>query len=149
MFGKLFERRKPLVIIAGVSKFGARIAGLMSEQNCDVVVIDKDKNAFCKLPDNFSGLTVEGDASDTSVLDTADITKASVCIAATESDTMNSLIAQVAGRVYNIPNVYVRLNDTANNSVLVRSNIHIICPADLCLSEFKRQSGLASGESAT
>lgn len=139
MFDIFFRKRKNLVIIAGASRFGSRLAGLMCEQEFDVVVIDKNINSFCKLPDSFSGLTFDGDASDNSVLELNNIKQCIICIAATDSDTTNSLIAQIAAKVYNVPNVYVRLNDTSNNSFLQKSNIHIICPSDLCVKEFEKQ----------
>lgn len=146
MFNFLSRKKQKLVIIAGASRFGTRVAGLFSGKGYDVIVIDPDKNAFCKLPDNFSGLTVEGDAADTSILETVHIRKASVCIAATDNDSTNSLIAQIAGRVYTVPDVYCRLNDTSNTEMLTRSRIHIICPSDLCLQEFERQNGFTAVE---
>jgi trk system potassium uptake protein len=139
MFNFAFRKKQHRIIIAGASRFGARVAGLFSGEGNDVIIIDTDKNAFKKLLDDFSGLTVEGDASDTSLLETVCIKKASVCVAATDNDSTNSLIAQIAGRIYSVPDVYCRLNDTSNTDMLKRSNIHIICPSDLCLQEFERQ----------
>jgi trk system potassium uptake protein len=150
MFDFPFRKKQHLIIIAGASRFGARIAGLFSEKGNDVIVIDTDKNAFRKLLDNFSGLTVEGDASDTSVLEAVRIRQASICVAATDNDSTNSMIAQIAGSIYSVPEVYCRLNDTSNTDMLKRSNIHIICPSDLCLQEFERQSTTAGrGEKAS
>jgi trk system potassium uptake protein TrkA len=142
MFGFLTGKKQQLVVVAGASRFGTQVAGLFSGKGYDVIVIDTDENAFCKLPDNFEGLTIEGDASDTSVLEAARIKKASVCVAATDSDSTNSLIAQITACVYMVPGVYCRLSDTANTDMLTRSRIHIICPSDLCLQEFERQSSL-------
>lgn len=140
MFENLFKRKKNLVIIAGASRFGSGLAGILCDKGYEVVVIDKDKNAFCKLPDSFSGLTFDGDASDSSVLELVNIKQCIICIASTNFDTTNSLIAQIAGKVYNVPNVYVRMNDTANNTFLENSNVHIICPYELCIREFERQN---------
>jgi trk system potassium uptake protein len=143
MFRFLAGKQHQLAVVAGASRFGTQTAGLFSEKGYDVVIIDADSGAFSKLPDNFDGLTIEGDASDTFVLEAARIKRAAICVAATDSDSTNSLIAQIAACVYVVPAVYCRLSDTANADMLTRCRIHIICPSDLCLQEFERQSRLA------
>jgi trk system potassium uptake protein len=143
MFRFSSGKKQKLAIVAGASRFGTQVAGMFSGKGYDVIVIDTDGNAFNKLPDNFEGLTIEGDASDTSVLEAACIKKASVCVAATDSDSTNSLIAQITARIYMVPGVYCRLSDASNSGMLLRSSIHIICPSDLCLQEFERQRRLA------
>jgi K+ transport systems, NAD-binding component len=142
MFGFLSGKKQKLAVVAGASRFGTQVAGIFSGKGYEVVIIDTNGNAFSKLADNFEGLTIEGDASDTFVLEGAHIKKASVCVAATNSDSTNSLIAQITACVYMVPGVYCRLSDAANTDMLTRSRIHIICPSDLCLQEFERQSGL-------
>lgn len=144
MFKKFFDKKQKLVLIAGCSNFGSNIAGLLSSNNWDVIVVDKDKESFCKLPENFDGLTVLGDACDTTVLESAFIDKALICIASTESDNVNSLISQIASKVYNVNNIFARINDLENFKTLQDNNIHIICPSSLCVKEFNRQSSLIS-----
>jgi trk system potassium uptake protein len=144
MFRFLSGKQHQLAVVAGASRFGTQTAGLFSKKGYDVVIIDTDADAFCKLPDNFDGLTMEGDASDTSVLEAARIKRASICVAATDSDSTNSLIAQITACIYMVPAVYCRLSDTANMDMLTRSHVHVICPSDLCLQEFERQSSLAA-----
>jgi trk system potassium uptake protein TrkA len=143
MFGFLSGKEQKLAIVAGASRFGTQAAGILSGKGYEVIVLDTNGSAFSKLPDNFEGLTIEGDASDTFVLEAAHIKKASVCVAATDSDSTNSLIAQITACVYMVPGVYCRLSDAVNTDMLTRSRIHIICPSDLCLQEFERQSRLA------
>lgn len=143
MFGVLSRKEQKLAIVAGASRFGTQAAGILSGKGYEVIVLDTNGNAFSKLPDNFEGLTIEGDASDTFVLEAAHIKKASVCVASTNSDSTNSLIAQITACIYMVPGVYCRLSDAVNIDMLTRSRIHIICPSDLCLQEFERQSRLA------
>lgn len=52
--------RKKTIIIAGCSRFGAGLAGELSEHGDDVIIIDKDNDAFRKLPPNFSGFRIVG-----------------------------------------------------------------------------------------
>lgn len=45
----MWNRRKT-VIIAGCSRFGASLAGEVSEHGNNVIVVEKDGGAFRKLP---------------------------------------------------------------------------------------------------
>ena len=143
MFERFFENKRRLAIIAGCSSFGANIASLLSSYNFEVIVLDKDKNAFYKLQDSFSGLTVTADATDTSVLEENSIKKASIFIATTGNDNQNSLLCQIAAKVYDVKNVYAHMQEVLNENILMQNNIHIINPAALCVKEFERQTSLA------
>ena len=52
------------VIIVGCGRVGAYTAAALARQGHDVVVIDKDAQAFRLLPHGFSGKTLEGYAFD-------------------------------------------------------------------------------------
>ena len=70
--------RKKTIIIAGCSRFGAGLAGELSEHGDDVIIIDKDNDAFRKLPPNFSGFQIVGNVTDPDLLEDAGIGNASV-----------------------------------------------------------------------
>ncbi len=59
----MWNRRKT-VIIAGCSRFGASLAGEVSEHGNNVIVVEKDGGAFRKLPANFSGFQIVGNVLD-------------------------------------------------------------------------------------
>ena len=42
--------RNGCIVVAGCSRLGAGIAGKLSEDMKDVIVVDNDKKAFRKLP---------------------------------------------------------------------------------------------------
>ncbi|MBS6954066.1 MAG: NAD-binding protein [Enterocloster asparagiformis] len=65
--------RKKTIIIAGCSRFGAGLAGELSENGGDVIIIDKDDDAFRKLPPNFSGFQIVGNVTDPDLLEDAGI----------------------------------------------------------------------------
>ena len=75
----MWNRRKT-VIIAGCSRFGASLAGEVSEHGNNVIVVEKDGGAFRKLPANFSGFQIVGNVLDPDVLEEAGIWKASVVV---------------------------------------------------------------------
>ena len=131
----MWNRRKT-VIIAGCSRFGASLAGEVSEYGNNVIVVEKDGGAFRKLPANFSGFQIVGNVLDPDVLEEAGIWKASVVVAATNDDNVNCMLAQMARRIYDVEEVFVRLNDTDKEHLIGGLNIRAIYPARLSVEKF-------------
>lgn len=131
----MWNRRKT-VIIAGCSRFGASLSGEVSEHGNNVIVVEKDGGAFRKLPANFSGFQIVGNVLDPDVLEEAGIWKASVVVAATNDDNVNCMLAQMARRIYDIEEVFVRLNDTDKEHLIGGLNIRAIYPARLSVEKF-------------
>ncbi|MDO5405737.1 MAG: TrkA family potassium uptake protein [Eubacteriales bacterium] len=138
----LFRKTKT-VIIAGASRFGAGLAGMLSGRDARVVVIDSSQDSFRKLPDNFDGYQLLGDGTDADLLKEAGIESASVFIAATNDDNVNMLAGQIACRIFKVPEVFVRLNDRNKEKLLQGFNMKPICPYVLSVNEFDR---LTNGE---
>ncbi len=130
------------VIIVGCSKFGVRLAGSLSSMGYNLTVIDKDENAFLKLPDNYSGYEVCADGTDSNVLKENGIENTNMFIAVTESENANILAARIAREIYKVPEVYIRLTDTEKESIINDENIKAIYPFKLCIEEFKRISSV-------
>ena len=135
--------RKKTIIIAGCSRFGAGLAGELSEQGDDVIIIDKDNDAFRKLPPNFSGFQIVGNVTDPDLLEDAGIGNASVVVAATDDDNINCMLAQMARRIYDVGEVFARLNDTDKEHLIGGLNIKAIYPARLSIEKFKELSSIA------
>lgn len=131
----MWNRRKT-VIIAGCNRFGASLAGEVSEHGNNVIVVEKDGGAFRKLPANFSGFQIVGNVLDPDVLEEAGIWKASVVVAATNDDNVNCMLAQMARRIYDVEEVFVRLNDTDKEHLIGGLNIRAIYPARLSVEKF-------------
>jgi trk system potassium uptake protein TrkA len=132
------------VIIAGSGRFGSILSGKLSSLGYDVMVIDKNSDGFRKLPDNFSGYTILGDATDVDVLEVNDIRKTDMLIACTEDDNVNLLIGQIASKIFDVPEVYIRLNNEEKTELIseLTSKIKFISPQVLCVNEFQKLSGI-------
>ncbi|MCC2817474.1 TrkA family potassium uptake protein [Lachnoclostridium pacaense] len=135
--------RKKTIIIAGCSRFGAGLAGELSEHGDDVIIIDMDNDAFRKLPPNFSGFQIVGNVTDPDLLEDAGIENASVVVAATDDDNINCMLAQMARRIYDVGEVFARLNDTDKEHLIGGLNIKAIYPARLSIEKFKELSSIA------
>ncbi len=55
-------------IIIGCGRLGANLANTLSDESANVLIIDKNKDAFRKLAPSFGGLSLTGDALDLDVL---------------------------------------------------------------------------------
>ena len=126
--------KKERIIIVGCGRLGGRLANRMSDKGYQVVLIDSDAASFDKLPDSFGGFTVVANGIDLDTLKYADIEEAQLFVAATGDDNMNNLIAQIASRVYGVPNVYVRFDDPEKERLIRGFNIHGIYPFKLSLA---------------
>ena len=126
------------VIIVGCGKIGSRLAQLLSSNEDNVVVLDKDLTKFEDLEQSFDGLTIEGDGTDKDVLEKAGIDKADVFIATTEDDNTNLMACQIAKQVFNVSRVVARVNDPKRESFFKELEIDaIVCPTTIAAAHLR------------
>lgn len=126
------------ILIIGCGRLGASIANTLSNRNRNVTIVDINKDSFRKLSPSFSGLSMEGDATDIKILNEAEINKADVLIAVTNNDNINILIAQMAKCIFDVKEVIARLYDPDKECVYKECNIKTIFPALLSAGEVER-----------
>lgn len=127
-------------IVIGSGRLGGNIATKMSELGEDVIVIDATEDSFRKLQESFSGYQVVGDATDMTVLENAYIKQAKTVVLTTDSDNVNIFLAHVCYYIYNVPNIFVRLEDTDKGKLLEGTSIKAIYPFKLSFNEFLEMS---------
>ena len=138
---KLFtekQRSNEYTIIIGCGRLGANLANTLSEEDGNVLIIDKEKDALRKLSPSFGGLTITGDATDFDVLHEAQFEKASVVVVVTNDDSTNIMVAQIAREMFKINRVIARLYDLDRECVYREFNIDTICPAILSVKEIDK-----------
>lgn len=118
-------------IIIGCGRLGSGLAGKMSEEGKDVMVIDYDKTAFRKLPLSYGGLTMVANATDIEKLKQAEIKQADTVIVVTDNDNINICAAQIAKKMFDVPRVIARIYDDTKKKLLVSDQIDSICPTSL------------------
>ncbi|MFC1787049.1 potassium channel family protein [Halobacteriota archaeon] len=125
-------------IIVGCGKIGSRLAQLLSSNEDNVVVLEKDLTKFEDLDQSFDGLTIEGDGTDQDVLEKAGIDKADVFIATTEDDNTNLMACQIAKQVFKVPRVVARVNDPKRESLFKELEIDaIVCPTTIAAAHLR------------
>lgn len=96
-------------VVVGCGRVGSHAAGLLSAGGAEVVVVDRDPGAFDALSPEFSGFRVVGDASELDVLRRAGAPNADVVFAATDRDTLNIMVTQVARERFGVETVVARV----------------------------------------
>ena len=128
---------KNKTLIIGCGRLGASIANADSLSGKNVLVVDKDSSSFELLSDLFSGYTFLGDVTDLSLLEEAYITSAKEIIIATGDDNVNLFLAYVARKLYNVPKIYVRLDDPSLEILISDLDVKAIYPFELSLDKFQ------------
>ena len=124
------------VIIVGCGRLGSLLANRLSSLGSSVVAIDRDEAAFENLSTEFSGFRVTGDAAELAVLRLARIDRAGAVLAITSFDNVNLMVAQVAQKVFGVPQVLARVNDPSREAVYREFGIETICPTTLSATAF-------------
>lgn len=127
-------RHKTLVV--GSGRLGANIAKHFSKKGMSVDIIDISKDAFRKVSEEFSGNTIQADASDLTLLNQLNLKNVGRIVVVTGDDNLNIYIAHLAMFIYDIPKIYIRLYDTDKGKLVDQDRIKVIYPFILSLDEF-------------
>lgn len=118
------------------------LANRLSIKGNSMVVVDNVADNFSQLGSDFSGFTIEGDATEVSVLRKSGIEKANMLLAVTNNDNINLMIAQIAKEIYHVPDVVARVYDPKRVVVYNNMNINTICPILLAADAFSGLLGI-------
>ncbi len=114
------------IIIVGCGRVGAQVATLLSGEGHNVVVIDRNSEAFKRLGSNFNGLTLLGNGYELDVLKEAGIEKADAFCSLTNGDNTNIMASQVAKKIFNVPRVIARVYDSARAHIYESLGLEIL-----------------------
>ena len=111
------------VVIVGCGRVGSTLALELITSGHTVAVIDRKPDAFKRLGENFSGLTIAGIGFDRDVLLEAGIEKAQAVAAVTNGDNSNILIARGAREKFGIEKVVARIYDPKRAEIYERLGV--------------------------
>ena len=123
------------IIIVGCGRVGSQLAALLSERGSNVCVVDKNPEAFSNLGRNFNGTTLEGVGFDEDILIRAGIEECDCVAAVTQSDNSNLMVAEVARRIFGVPQVITRLYNPARESAYMQLGLDYVCGTSLVAEE--------------
>ena len=111
------------VIIMGCGRVGSELSEELADGGHDVVIIDKDPEAFFRYPPAEGTTTVVGLGFDRDVLREAGIEQADAFVAVSSGDNSNIVSARVALEHYHVPKVIARIFDPRRAEIYERLNI--------------------------
>ena len=117
------------IIIAGCGRVGSQLAATLDRQGHDVVIIDKNPNAFRRLADTFGGEALPGIVFDRHTLEKARIKQASAFIAVTSGDNSNIVSARTAKERFGVTTVVARIYDPDRAVIYERHGITTVATA--------------------
>ena len=114
------------VTIMGCGRMGSELAVLLDTEGHKVTIIDTDSGSFKRLPENFGGTALRGDAVNRGFLKEVDVEKADAFVALTRSDNRNIMASQVAKHIFAVPKVVCRLYDPPREELYRSLGLEII-----------------------
>lgn len=111
------------VVVVGCGRVGSGLAATLVELGHSVAVIDKQQDAFKRLPHNFTGKKVVGVGFDQPTLRRAGIEKADALAAVTNGDNSNIVVARVAREAFGVERVVARIYDHRRAAIYERLGI--------------------------
>jgi trk system potassium uptake protein len=125
-------------VIAGCGRVGSQLALELTAAGNSVAIIDKDRRAFRRLGDGFSGEALHGIVFDRGILEEAGIGRAQAFVAVTNGDNSNIVSARIAAEHYEVRHVVARIYDPARALIYERFGITTIAAAQWTVDEVRR-----------
>jgi trk system potassium uptake protein TrkA len=128
------------ILIVGCGRVGSSVARAMLHEGHEVSCLDEDPESHARLEvglekgwEDLGGQFTVGAGLETDALVAAGIEKADAFIASTDGDNTNIIIAQIAQRRYNVPNVITRILDPLRAEWYERQGMHTVCPTRVAI----------------
>ena len=129
------------VLIVGCGRVGSSVARSMLRAGNEVSCIDEDPEAHARLEvglesswEDSGGQFTVGTGLETDALEAGGIERADAFVASTDGDNTNIVIAQIAQRRYNIPNVVARILDPLRAEWYAKQGMKTVCPTRVAIN---------------
>jgi len=109
--GNNFSKIALKIVILGCGEVGQDLAGILSAEKHDVIVLDRNKEALAKLKERHDVMVVEGSATSVRDLIRCEVPEADILVAATSVDEVN-MIASMLGKRLGAHFVIARVRNT-------------------------------------
>jgi len=137
-------------VIVGCGRVGSQLAQRLATEGHTVAIVDRDPDAFRRLPTSFRGQRVEGVGFDREVLIAAGIERADGFASVTSGDNTNVVSARIARHIFHVPHVIARIYDPRRAEIYRRLGIETISPTEWAagrITELLSYPGVAMLES--
>jgi trk system potassium uptake protein TrkA len=135
------------VIVVGCGRVGSELAARLQREGHTVSILDKNRNAFRRLPEGWGGQTLVGFGFDRDDLLRAGVEQAGAVAAVTSGDNTNILTARIARETFEVPNVVARIYDPRRAVIYQRLGISTVATVSWTVDQVARR--LFPGEVAS
>ena len=127
------------VVVVGCGRVGSELAGTLEKSGHTVAVIDKNPNAFRRLPAGYAGQRIVGFGFDRDNLEEAGIERAGALAAVTNGDNSNILVARIARESFGIERVVARIYDPRRAVIYQRLGIPTVATVSWTTDQVMRR----------
>lgn len=127
------------VVVVGCGRVGSELSGHLERTGHTVAIIDKNRNAFRRLPSEYGGKAIVGYGFDRDTLLEAGIEDAAALAAVTNGDNSNILTARVARETFQVPNVAARIYDPRRAVIYERLGISTVATVSWATDQVLRR----------
>jgi trk system potassium uptake protein TrkA len=121
------------VMIIGCGRVGSVLANRLDEQGHQVVVLDRNQQAFRRLSEKFSGERVVGNGLVEEFVRPTLEKKTDILFAITDKDNINLMIAQRVKLNFQLGRVIAVVHDSILAGLYKELAVETVCPTDLVI----------------
>ena len=124
------------VMIIGCGRVGSGLANHLNAEGHQVVVLDRDQQAFRRLSEDFSGERIVGNGLIEEYVRPTLEEKTDYLFAVTDKDNVNLMIAQKIKRKFQVERVIARVHDVSLADLYRQElGLETVCPTDLVIKK--------------
>ena len=123
------------VMIIGCGRVGSVLANRLDEEGHQVVVLDRDQQAFRRLSEKFSGERIVGNGLIEEFVRPTLQEKTDLLFVSTDKDNVNLMISQRVKKNVQVGRVITLVHDAVLAGFYKELGLETVCPTDLVLKD--------------
>ena len=123
------------VMIIGCGRVGSVLANRLDEEGHQVVVLDRNQQAFRRLSEKFSGERIVGNGLVEEFVRPTFEKKIDILFAITDKDNNNLMIAQRVKLTFQLGRVIAVVHDSILAGLYKELGVETVCPTDLVIKD--------------
>jgi len=113
------------IIIVGAGRTGSKVIELATQDDHEVVVIERDTELAEEASSTYDCMVINADAASKEILLEAGVEEADALISTTESDSVNLMISML-GKQYGVDNLISSINDPQHRELFGDLGVNIV-----------------------
>jgi len=123
------------VMIIGCGRVGSVLANQLDEAGHEVVVLDRNQQAFRRLSEKFSGERIVGNGLVEEFVRPTLQKKTDLLFVITDKDNINLMIAQRVKQIFQVQRVVAVVHDSILAGLYKELGVETVCPTDLVIKD--------------